>query len=48
MLCVEAQIKRNSTMLQGDDRIILGNVAKVVTVLVVIMFVLIALSNMIA
>ena len=35
-------------MLQGDDRIILGNVAKVVTVLVVIMFVLIALSNMIA
>ncbi len=35
-------------MLQGDDRIILGNVAKVVTVLIVVMFVLIALSNMIA
>ena len=35
-------------MLQGDDRIILGNVAKVVTILIVIMFVLIALSNMIA
>ena len=35
-------------MLQGDDRIILGNVAKVVTVLIVVMFVLVALSNMIA
>jgi len=35
-------------MLQGDDRIILGNVAKVVTILIVVMFVLIALSNMIA
>jgi hypothetical protein len=35
-------------MLQGDDRVILGNVAKVVTILIVVMFVLIALSNMIA
>jgi hypothetical protein len=35
-------------MLQGDDRVIPGNIAKVVTILVVAMFVLIALSNMIA
>jgi hypothetical protein len=35
-------------MLQGDDRVILGNVAKVVTILIVAMFVLIVLSNMIA
>ena len=32
-------------MLQGDDRIILGNVAKVIAVLVIIMLVLIALAN---
>jgi hypothetical protein len=35
-------------MSQGDDRAIMGNLAKVVTILVVVMFVLIALSNMLA
>jgi hypothetical protein len=35
-------------MLQGDDRIILGNVAKVVSVLIMVMFILILASNMIA
>ena len=32
-------------MLQGDDRIILGNVAKVIFVLIVIMCILIAAAN---
>lgn len=35
-------------MLQGDDRIIIGNLVKVVTVLVVVMLLLIAAANMIA
>ena len=35
-------------MLQGDDRIILGNVAKVVFVLIVIMITLIAVANYLA
>jgi hypothetical protein len=32
-------------MLQGDDRVIWGNLFKVLAVLVVVMFVLIALAN---
>jgi type IV secretory pathway VirB2 component (pilin) len=32
-------------MLQDDDRIILGNVAKVIAVLVIIMLLLIGLAN---
>lgn len=35
-------------MLQGDDRIILGNVAKVIALLVVIMLILIVLANFLA
>ena len=35
-------------MLQGDDRVILGNVARVVFVLVVVMFVLIVAANYLA
>lgn len=35
-------------MLQGDDRLILGNVAKVIAVLVAIMLILILLANVMA
>jgi len=35
-------------MLQGDDHIIWGNLAKVLLVLVAVMFSLIALANLIA
>lgn len=33
-------------MLQGDDRVIWGNLFKVIGVLVIVMFVLIGLANM--
>lgn len=35
-------------MLQGDDRIIIGNLVKVVAILVAVMFFLIAAANFIA
>jgi len=35
-------------MLQGDDRIIMGNLAKVVSVLILIMFLLIFAANLLS
>ena len=39
--------KRGGVVLQGDDRIIIGNLARVVFVLLVIMIILIIAANLI-
>ncbi len=35
-------------MLQGDDRVVMGNIVRVVSILLVIMFILIVAANFIA
>lgn len=42
---ISSNIDCEGFMLQGDDRIILGNVAKVIFVLIVVMCILIAAAN---
>jgi hypothetical protein len=41
-------IQRENNMLQGDDRVIWGNLFKVLVVLVVVMLALILLANVLA
>jgi len=46
LCCIDGQ--RENQMLQGDDRIIWGNLLKVLAVLVAIMLALIVLANVLA